>query len=178
MALLRSGRMHPFASFPHRIPAPTAADFRPQAEAPAAYELDRSRFAVRGATPDDLEDRVETRLEEEDLTVVRAPVEGAGTAAPRDLAPVYTLGEGGAPFVPTGRISARFRDGIRAESRADDLRRLGYRIAEVPPYALHFAWLESDSGDVATALAGLGRLLELEDLVHVEPQMVTPRRPR
>ncbi len=171
--------MDPFSTCPDRLPAPAGT---PRSEPggvpvdePPAYRRDPDRFAILGAVPPELQDRVELRIDEGDLSVIRAPG-AAAEALPADRrAPVYVLGGGGAPFVPTGRVSVRFHEGSDAMSHEAALRHLGYRIVDVPAYAPHFAWLESSAGSRAAALSGLDQVARLDDVVHVEPQMATPR---
>jgi len=172
--------MDPFSAFPETLPAPGGTRSGSATAPPRVYTLDRSRFAVRGDAPPALRDRVETRIDEADdesvggFTVIRAPSSAAEPIPTDRLAPVYVLGGGGAPFIPTGRIGIRFAEGVSARDREAELRGLGYRIVEIPAYAPHFAWLESESGHAA-ALTALPRLAALPGVEHVEPQMVTPR---
>lgn len=154
-----------FARFPAALPS--------GARGGARFVLDPTRFAVRGGVPAELEDRVEDRLEGESLSVVSAPAEAAASLPEGLAVPVYVLAGGGAAYVPTGRATVRFREGTDAGAHDDELRELGYRITQVPPYAPHMAWVECLSDDVARALAGLEQLAGLPDVEHVEPQLIS-----
>lgn len=154
-----------FERFPAELPA--------AGRGAASFVRDPSRFAVRGVLPAELRERVEDRLEEESLSVVAAPADAAAVLRETDLVPVYVLGEGGAAFVPTGRATVRFGSGDDARAHETDLREIGYRIIEVPPYAPHLAWIESATGDIAHALTGLDAVGRLPGVEHVEPQLVT-----
>ncbi len=90
------------------------------------------------------------------------------------IAPVYTLSTAKIG-VPTGRVFVRFRDGVPASAKREDLRRAGYRIAETLSYAPNAAWLEADDGRLASALANIGRLEAVREVVNVEPQLLAPR---
>ncbi len=79
--------------------------------------------------------------------------------------------------VPTGRVFVRFGDAIKAESRADELQKLGYRIAQTLAYAPNAAWLESIDGDQA-ALRNIDAIEKLAGVVNVEPQLLTQRATR
>jgi hypothetical protein len=96
----------------------------------------------------------------------------AGAGEGPVVGPVYALAPNGPLAVPTGLIFARFADGVAADSRRDDLRRLGYDVVEVPSYAPNAAWLRAQSGEIADALAGAPALEALPDVEAVEPQML------
>jgi hypothetical protein len=108
--------------------------------------------------------------------------------APHVIA-VYELGRSLAPkaskqqaaskalAVPTGRLLVRFGDAVKAETRAEALRKLGYRITQVLSYAPNAAWLESIEGEQA-ALCNIAAIESLSDVVNVEPQFLTPRSTR
>jgi hypothetical protein len=104
---------------------------------------------------------------------------GARTAAAPTAAvlPVYSQTVGDGLAVPTGRVFVRFADAIKAESRADELKKLGYRIAQTLVYAPNAAWLEADDGAPA-ALRNIERVEKLEGVENVEPQFLSPRASR
>lgn len=93
------------------------------------------------------------------------------------LGPVYGSDDGHLA-VPTGKVSVRFADGTDARSRADDLKRAGFRIESVPRFAPHTAWVSTEDDDIVRALCGVARLATLRDVVHVEPQLLLPRAAR
>lgn len=158
----------PFSAYPAVLPA--------GARAGANYVIDRSRVALRGPVPALLADRVEDRFVEEDVTVLRASPDTAAASAPADaVVPVYVLEGGPAAFVPTGRITVRFREGLDARKRAGVLHAAGYHITDVPVYAPHMAWIEAITGETAAALAGMAELRGIPDIEHVEAQLLTQR---
>jgi hypothetical protein len=93
------------------------------------------------------------------------------------VTPAYTL-SGTRIGVPTGRVFVRFRDEVPVNARRGDLERAGYRIVKTLAYAPSAAWLEADDGRMASALANIGRLEALNDVVNVEPQLLASRAPR
>jgi len=80
--------------------------------------------------------------------------------------------------VPTGRVFVRFRDGVAVSARRRDIEGAGYKIATTLAYAPNAAWLEADDGRIASALANIGRLEALSDVVNVEPQLLASRAAR
>lgn len=95
-----------------------------------------------------------------------------------EVGPVYALHPGGTPAVPTGRVFIRFREGVRAEERLQEIDQAGYEIAQRIAYAPHAAWLQARSGKIADALTGISALEKLADVENVEPQMLMPRANR
>lgn len=93
------------------------------------------------------------------------------------VTPAYTL-SGTRIGVPTGRVFVRFRDEVPVSARRGDIERAGYRIVKTLTYAPSAAWLEADDGWVASALAHIGRLEALSDVVNVEPQLLASRAAR
>jgi hypothetical protein len=89
--------------------------------------------------------------------------------------PVYSLPSTESVVVPTGRVFVRFADAIKAETKGDELKKAGYKIAQTLGYAPNAAWLEATNGDVALALDNLEKLEELADVENVEPQLLAPR---
>lgn len=162
------------SAFPERIPAPRPPG-RSGDQGAFTYLLDPDRVALRGPLPSSVAPGAAVRLGP-DLTVV--PATGTPEASAAVLLPVYSLGAGGAPFVPTGSLGLRFREGISARERQGSLHDLGYRILAVPAYAPHFTWIEAESGRLVDTLAGLDELQRLPDVAHLEVQMVTPKAMR
>jgi hypothetical protein len=150
-------------AFPLALPAPGTPA--------ASYVLDPDRCALRDPPPAGLAAQVEDVLEHDgSLHIVRVPLARGGPLA----GPVYRLGPGGLPFVPTGRVWARFRESIEARAQAAALEHAGYRLLESPVHAPHAAWLESLDRSLASALHGIDRLLRVDGVVHVEPEMISP----
>ena len=146
------------------------------------YTHDPGLVAVRnppgraGATPD--EETVVARFDDEGISVVlvgRARAGGSDTKGRTDRkgegTPVYRLGPAGVA-VPTARVFVRFREGVDAAAQSEAIARAGFRITQVPPYAPHAAWVEPKSGGVGHALQSWTKLSELDDVEHVEPQML------
>lgn len=52
-----------------------------------------------------------------------------------DTHAVYELRPDGPPAVPTGKIFPRFKEGVEAASRREEIGRAGYEIIRTPPYA-------------------------------------------
>jgi hypothetical protein len=88
------------------------------------------------------------------------------------IGPVYELGPGGSLAVPTGLVFIRFRKGVDATSKKQEIELAGYQLKEVVPYAPNAAWLEAQSSSIADGLARLSRLADLPDAESVEPQML------
>jgi len=97
-------------------------------------------------------------------------------ASDLELLPVYAAGEGSTPAVATERVFLRLDEHTTARAVETELGALGYRVAEVPAYAPHCAWLEPASGRVDEALSQLDRLRALPHAAHAEPQLLRPRR--
>jgi hypothetical protein len=77
--------------------------------------------------------------------------------------------------VPTGQIFLRFKEGVDASTRREEIERAGYEIVQIPPYAPSSAWVRSASGDLAKSLADIEALERLADVENVEPQMLVER---
>ena len=92
--------------------------------------------------------------------------------------PVYRLEPGGSIAVPTGRIHIRAAEGTDLRSLQEAFTKLGFRIADIPGWAPHTAWLEATSGSISTALANLGQLRDVAGLEHIEPEVLTSRADR
>jgi hypothetical protein len=112
----------------------------------------------------------------ESIAVYRGgPAErGAWSANAASVTPAYTR-SGTKIVVPTGRVFVRFRDTVSASTRREDVEGAGYRILKTLPYAPNAAWLEADDGRATSALANIGRLEALSEVVNVEPQLLAPR---
>jgi len=143
------------------------------------YHRSREHFAVRGAPETSARDVPVLTVTGDDgvtLTVYRGgpSIWRAWSGDPASIVPVYAL-SGTVMVVPTGRIFVRFRDGVVASTRATDLERAGYRLAQMLPYAPNAAWVEADDQQIASALGNISRLERLGDVVNVEPQLLAPR---
>ena len=93
------------------------------------------------------------------------------------VTPAYTL-SATRIGVPTGRVFVRFRDDVPVSARREDIEGAGYRIVKTLAYAPSAAWLEAGDGRMASALANIGRLEALSDVVNVEPQLLASRAAR
>lgn len=93
------------------------------------------------------------------------------------VTPAYTL-SATRIGVPTGRVFVRFRDDVPVSARREDIERAGYRIVKTLAYAPSAAWLEADDGRMSSALANIGRLEALSNVVNVEPQLLASRAAR
>lgn len=136
-------------------------------------------YALHHRSPDTPTPGAVLLLEDGAIAVFRGESDEARiTAETGTLSPVYGLQPSGLPAVPTGQIFVRFAEGVKAESRRQEINRAGYELVESVPYAPHAAWLRSRSGDIAAALAGIPRLEQLPDVENVEPQMLMESVPR
>jgi hypothetical protein len=130
-------------------------------------------------------DRLDGRVDDEERTWVALPgwyaVQGEPHRGPpprepgAQATPVYATSPTASPQVPTGIVSIRFADDLRAEDQRDQLAACGYEIVRVPGYAPHAAWLKASSGSIRDALEGLGRLLALPGVKAVEPELLGER---
>ena len=111
----------------------------------------------------------------EAIRVYRGTTRATSARALSETPPLPVYSQGAEAYaIPTGRVLVRFADSIKAESRADDLKKLGYRIAQTLVYAPNAAWLESESG-MTDALRNIERVERLEGVENVEPQFLSPR---
>jgi hypothetical protein len=133
-------------------------------------------FAVPGPVPPAWAAQVVLLLDDGKVAVCRGEPgdQPAGDLAPARC-PVYALGHGGPPVVPTGLVFVRFREGVRVEERSGALAAAGYALKQIPSFAPHAAWVEAASGGIAEALTGIPRLEALLDVINVEPQMLSER---
>jgi hypothetical protein len=153
----------PLAAFPDRVPA---GKDRPGVD----YVRLPDHVAVHSPQADDL-GGAEFVLRNAGIGVFRQARRPRNLGAGAELTPVYAL-PSGPPSVPTGSIFVRLREGMPFESRRADFERVGYRIVRTVSYAPHAGWLAGTS--IARSLGDLPRLLDLDDVVNVEPEMLTP----
>ena len=92
-----------------------------------------------------------------------------------DILPVYSAGPNGPLAIPTGRVFVRFKEGVRAEDRRDDLAALGFNFDSSPSYAPNAAWVSPVTGGAPRALERIPALETLRDVVHVEPHLLLER---
>ncbi|BCX05904.1 MAG: hypothetical protein KatS3mg053_3842 [Candidatus Roseilinea sp.] len=135
------------------------------------YTRARGYHAVKNA-PRAQTKRAVSALEDDDSTYLI--LHGEPKTLDESVSAVYR-GDGGALYVPTGRVFVRLDEGARAEAYADAFRKLGFVIAQSLPYAPNAAWLEREDGDAAAALHSIGALEKLPQVRNVEPQLLTMR---
>jgi hypothetical protein len=99
--------------------------------------------------------------------------EGEPKQEDASISAVYKSGS--ALVVPTGLVFVRFAPEIEATSQRGELEKLGYRVAQSPPYAQNAAWLRNEDGDAAVALKRIPALEKLPKVENVEPQMLSSR---
>lgn len=134
---------------------------------------------MHGPLPNDLQTAVELVLEDNAITICRGtPLPLADLPPSLTITPVYALDPHGPLAVPTGQIFIRFTPGIKIQDRRSSLAERGYTIVQIPSYAPHTAWIQSTNGDIATGLQNIGRLNDLPDVVHAEPQLLMQRKNR
>jgi hypothetical protein len=109
-----------------------------------------------------------------DAEPVVVPVESARSQAPQRIGPVYRRVPGGDPVVPTGRVLVRFEPGL-PDDRGAALAAAGYELLEAIDYAPGAVWAQAPDGDVAGALAGLGRLTASPAVASAEPELIAER---
>ncbi len=159
----------PFARYPDKVRHSTQ---NPK----VVYVRADGLYALRG--PAESRDLPLATLSAEGGEAIRVYRGATGPATARALTaapplPVYSQGAE-AYAVPTGRVLVRFADSIKAESRAADLKKLGYRIAQTLAYAPNAAWLESESG-MTDALRNIEQVERLAGVENVAPQFWSPR---
>ena len=161
-----------FSKYPRQIRANMASS------APL-YVLKSDQYAVHQRSPDLPAPDAALLLDDGAIAVFQGePDEATEASQAGDLSPVYGLQPGGVPAVPTGRVFVRFAEGVKAESRRQEIGRAGYELVESPVYAPQAAWLRARSGETADALAGIPKLEQLPDVENVEPQMLMERTRR
>lgn len=159
-----------FADFPERVGAG-------RARSGAYYVREPGRYAVHRGEGEEAAAGAEVTFAREGIAVFRGePPESRAREA--TLTPVYRLHPNGPPAVPTGKIFLRFKEGVEAASRREQIERAGYEIIQTPPYSPSSAWVRSASGGIARSLSGVGALEKLADVENVEPQMLVERARR
>lgn len=161
-------RQRDFSNFPERVSAGAGRGW---------YVRARGRYAVHRGAGEREAPGAEMTFEREGIAVFRGEP-GKARAGAATLTPVYELRPDGPPAVPTGKIFLRFKEGVEAASRREEIERAGYEIIETPPYAPSAAWVRSAGGDVARSLSDIGALEKLADVENVEPQMLVERAGR
>jgi hypothetical protein len=159
----------------HSRKKPRQAEKRPEAERSAFTPL-ADHFAVHDRPPGTPAPEAELLLEEGSVAVFRGTPDDRTRGRAR-LGPVYRSASGRLS-VPTGRVLLRFRDGVSAESRRQEIEAAGYQIEEVLPYAAHAAWVRRASGGISESVAGAETLRKLADVEQVEPQLLSQSVPR
>jgi hypothetical protein len=96
------------------------------------------------------------------------PMDDAGD----DSYPVYEQHPESAPAVATGRLFLRLHEGQVIASFAAVLKALGLGVAVPLSWAPNAAWVEALDGSPCHALNRLGELARLEDVAHVEAQLL------
>jgi hypothetical protein len=157
-----------FASAPRELQTSTS---RPELR----YEREPDLVAIHGGEPGTIPQA--QRLDAQTL-VAPATVAAAAARTGARLGPVYRRLEGGTLVVPTGAALVRFAEGDPVESHRGELRKAGYELAETLTYAPHAGWVRAVEDDVVAALRGLDQLRDLPGVEHVEPQVLSERRPR
>ena len=143
------------------------------------YYRDHKCFALQGRIADDAGLSVVWFSLSDRIAVIEGPPgEQGADLDPKRLRPVYRLSANGPPLVPTGLVFLRFVEGVAAEDKREALAAAGYRIASVPSYAKHSAWVTARDGRLLSSLSGIARLEALPDIVNIEPQLLGPRAQR
>jgi hypothetical protein len=157
------GRRRAADAYPETVPAGAPGEAH-------TYVRRTDCFALRGAAPA----KAVTPLFELDggrVAVYRgAPPETAGA----EWAPVYSLGEAGAPAVPTGLLFVRLEEGLRLEEHAEAFREAGFEIERILSYAPQAGWVRPRRGGVPAALNSVASLTRIRGVARVEPQMLQP----
>ncbi len=159
----------PFSHFPLRMRVEAQAVSR-------VYVRESNCFAVHGPVPPVLTTSVLYSFDDPVINVCRGEV-SALSELPSDLTltPVYRLEPNGPQGVPSGNVFIRFRSQVPVEGRRQEIDACGFSIRESLSYAPHAAWLRSQDGNIATALNGIAKLRDLNDMELVEPQMLMRR---
>lgn len=159
----------PFSHFPLRMTVEAQAVSR-------VYVRESDCFAVHGPIPPALTTSVLYSFDDPVINVCRGEV-SVMSALPSDLTltPVYRLEPNGPQGVPSGNVFIRFPSHVPVAGRRQELEACGFSIRELLSYAPHAAWLRSQDGNIATALNGIAKLRDLNDIELVEPQMLMRR---
>lgn len=163
-------RQKDFSDFPERVSAGAG-------RAGAWYVRAPGRYAVRQGEGEQEASGAEMTFAREGIAVFSGEP-GAARADAATPTPVYRLQPDGPLAVPTGKIFLRFKEGVEAASRREEIERAGYEIIETPPYAPSGAWVRAVGGDVARSLSNIKALEKLADVENVEPQMLVERARR
>ncbi len=133
-------------------------------------------FAVHGPVPSALTTAVLYSFDDPIINVCRGGVSTVSALSPDlTVTPVYRLGTKGPQGVPSGRVFIRFQSQVPVAGKQQELNACGFSIEERLSYAPHAAWLQSQDGNIATALNGFATLRALPDVLLVEPQMLIRR---
>ena len=159
----------PFSHFPLRMRVEAQALSR-------VYVRESDCFAVHGPVPPALTTSVLYSFDDPVINVCRGEV-SVLSALPSNLilTPVYRLEPNGPQGVPSGNVFIRFRSQVPVEGRRQEIAACGFSIRESLSYAPHAAWLRSQDGNIATALHGIAKLRDVNDMELVEPQMLMRR---
>jgi hypothetical protein len=153
-----------------KFPRQIAVSSRPGAQ---KYTLTPDQHALHGQPSGTAVPDAAYVFNEGNVAVYKgAPDPAIVTNAPDKVSPVYALGPGGSPAVPTGLVFIRFADGVGVGERLGEIKKAGYEVAETLAYAPNAAWLRAQSGNIADALAGLKALEKIPSVESVEPQML------
>ena len=159
----------PFSQFPLRMTVEAQA-------VPRVYVRESDCFAVHGPVPPALTTSVLYSFDDPVINVCRGEVSVMSTLpANLTLTPVYRLEPNGPQGVPSGNVFIRFQSQVPVEGRRQELEACGFSIRESLTYAPHAAWLQSQDGNIATALNGIAKLRDLNDIELVDPQMLMRR---
>ena len=155
---------------PHNIFAECPERLRGRTLEPSAvYELMRDRYAMHrgpaGASDDQAIEIIEGKSGDREI-------------AAGNVGPVYALKPAGTPAVPTGLVFVRFKAGVKATDRTEDLERAGYKIARTVEYSPAAAWVRNASDNIAQSLNGIPELEKIAGVENVEPQMLMARASR
>ncbi|GJL70584.1 MAG: hypothetical protein NPIRA06_32190 [Nitrospirales bacterium] len=146
---------------------------------PRVYVRESDCFAVHGPVPPALTMSVLYSFDDPVINVCRGEAFVMSTLPVNlILTPVYRLEPNGPQGVPSGRVFIRFQSHVSVEGRREELEACGFLIRESLSYAPHAAWLQSQDGNIATALHGMAKLRDLNDIELVEPQMLMRRMQR
>jgi hypothetical protein len=133
-----------------------------------------SRYAIRGALSEPQRGAVESRLADDDISIVRG-MPPSGSSSSFELLPVYAISADLAPSVVTERVFLCLQEQTPIEAMRDDIDALGFIIDDIPRHAPHCAWLIPKSGRVDDALSKLDGLRALPGAVRAQPQLLRPR---
>ncbi|HNP30086.1 MAG TPA: hypothetical protein PKK23_13645 [Nitrospirales bacterium] len=140
------------------------------------YVRESDCFAVHGPVRPALATSVLYSFDDPVINVCRGEVSDISTfPADLTLTPVYRLEPNGPQGVPSGKVFIRFQSHVPVEGRRQELEACGFLIHESLSYAPHAAWLQSQDGNIATALHGMAKLRDLNHIELVDPQMLMRR---